>query len=73
MSINIGTAPNSRYEYGTLNGRTRDDYDFQIDIKTIAEEGIVFYSTDLSKQELIALYIKDGLVSLSPLSKIVIF
>ncbi|XP_031783644.1 laminin subunit alpha [Nasonia vitripennis] len=58
----FGTAANSRYEYNTLNGRTRDDYDFQIDIKTIAEEGIVFYSTDISTRNLIALYIKDGLI-----------
>lgn len=57
-----GTQENSRFEYNSL-GRYKDDYDFQIDIKTLAKEGIIFYSSDLNKRDLIALYIKNGLVS----------
>ncbi|XP_011495348.1 PREDICTED: laminin subunit alpha [Ceratosolen solmsi marchali] len=58
----FGTQENSRFEYNTLNGRYKDDYDFQIDIKTFANEGVVFYSSDLNRRDLIALYIKNGLV-----------
>ncbi|XP_014209765.1 laminin subunit alpha isoform X2 [Copidosoma floridanum] len=58
----FGTQKNSRFEYNTLNGRYKDEYDFQIDIKTLASEGIIFYSTDFTGSDLIALFIKDSLV-----------
>ncbi|OAD58422.1 Laminin subunit alpha [Eufriesea mexicana] len=58
----FGTAINSRLEYRSLNGRYKDDYDFQIDVKTMADDGIIFYTSDLSNQNLIAVYIKDGKV-----------
>jgi len=62
MTLFLGTARNSRLEYRTLNGRYKDDYDFQIDIKTMADDGIIFYASDLNKQDLIAVYILDGKV-----------
>ncbi|EGI60824.1 PREDICTED: laminin subunit alpha [Acromyrmex echinatior] len=58
----FGTARNSRLEYRSLNGRYKDDYDFQIDIKTMADDGIIFYTSDLSKQDLIAVYVLGGKV-----------
>lgn len=45
-----------------MNGRYKDDYDFQIDIKTKAEDGIIFYTSDLNKKALIALYVSEGKV-----------
>ncbi|XP_017881365.1 laminin subunit alpha [Ceratina calcarata] len=56
----FGTKSNSRLEYKTVNGRYRNNYDFQIDIKTTAEKGIIFYTTDLANQSLIAVYVNDG-------------
>lgn len=44
-------------------GRYKDDYDFQIDIKTMADDGIIFYTSDLNKQDLIAVYVLDGKVN----------
>lgn len=58
----LGTARNSRLEYRTLKGRYKDDYDFQIDIKTMADDGIIFYTSDLNKQDLIAVYMLGGKV-----------
>ena len=62
-ALRFGTARHSRLEYRSLGGRYKNDYDFQIDIKTLADEGIVFYSSDSTKQDLIAVYIKDGRVN----------
>ncbi|KAJ8668735.1 hypothetical protein QAD02_010398 [Eretmocerus hayati] len=58
----FGTQADSRFEYSTLNGRHKDDFDFQIDLKTSANEGIIFYASGTNTRDLIALYIKDGLV-----------
>ncbi|XP_054012773.1 laminin subunit alpha [Hylaeus anthracinus] len=56
----FGTARNSRLEYRSLNGRYKNDYDFQIDVKTMAEDGIIFYTSDLDNQSLIAVYVSGG-------------
>ncbi|PBC25348.1 Laminin subunit alpha [Apis cerana cerana] len=56
----FGTAKNSRLEYRSLNGRYKNDYDFQIDIKTMADNGIIFYTADHTNHNLIALYINNG-------------
>ncbi|XP_026299731.1 laminin subunit alpha [Apis mellifera] len=56
----FGTARNSRLEYRSLNGRYKNDYDFQIDIKTMADNGIIFYTADHTNQNLIALYVNNG-------------
>lgn len=56
----FGTARNSRLEYRSLNGRYKNDYDFQIDVKTMAEDGIIFYTSDLNNQNLIAVYVNNG-------------
>lgn len=61
-SRNTGTQENSRFEFSSLNGRYKDEYDLQIDIQTLNAEGIVFYSSDLSKRDLIAVFIQDGRV-----------
>lgn len=60
-----GTAKGSRLEYSSLNGRYRDDYDFQIDLKTGTDEGIIFYASDPYDQNLIAVYVMDGKVKRS--------
>jgi len=59
----LGVAKNSRLEYRTLKGRYKDDYDFQIDIKTIAENGIIFYASGLNNANLIAVYVLKGKVT----------
>ncbi|KZC04676.1 Laminin subunit alpha, partial [Dufourea novaeangliae] len=59
-SWRFGTAKNSRLEYRSLNGRYKNDYDFQIDVKTMADEGIIFYTSDPDNQNLIAVYVSDG-------------
>jgi len=69
MISSLGTAKNSRLEYRTLNGRYKDDYDFQIDIKTTADEGIIFYTSDLNRKALIALYVSEGKVKKLPICK----
>ncbi|XP_008557031.1 laminin subunit alpha [Microplitis demolitor] len=61
----FGTARNSRLEYGSLNGRYKDDYDLQIDLKTAADEGIIFYSSAITKNHFIAVYIQGGRVHYS--------
>lgn len=58
----FGTARHSRLEYRSLNGRYKHDYDFQIDLKTLIDEGIVFYSSDISLQNFIAVYVQGGRV-----------
>lgn len=60
----FGTEDGSRFEYNSLNGRYRDDFDFQVEIKTLASEGIIFYGSDLvnGNNDLIALYVQDGRV-----------
>lgn len=59
----LGVAKNSRLEYRTLKGRHKDDYDFQIDIKTTAENGIIFYASGLNNGNLIAVYMLKGKVT----------
>lgn len=59
-ALQFGTTRNSRLEYRTLNGRYKDDYDFQISIKTMANDGIIFYAADINKQDLITVYMLDG-------------
>lgn len=59
----FGTVRYSRLEYRTLRGRYKHDYDFQIDFKTLADDGIIFYSGDLNKQDLIAVYVQDGRIN----------
>nr|XP_031828013.1 laminin subunit alpha isoform X2 [Nomia melanderi] len=59
-SWRFGTARGSRLEYRSLNGRYRDGYDFQIDLKTGADEGIIFYTLDSYNQYLIAVYVMNG-------------
>ncbi|XP_034947491.1 laminin subunit alpha [Chelonus insularis] len=56
----FGTARHSRLEYRSLNGRYRNDFDFQIDLKTLDDEGIVFFSSDSESNNLIAVYIQGG-------------
>ncbi|KAL7292410.1 hypothetical protein TKK_0013999 [Trichogramma kaykai] len=58
----FGTKPESRFEFSALGGRYKDSFAFQIDIKTLANEGVVFFGADFNKRDLIALFIKDGLV-----------
>ncbi|KAK0176557.1 hypothetical protein PV328_000678 [Microctonus aethiopoides] len=58
----FGTARHSRLEYKSLGGRYKHDYDFQIDIKTLSDSGIIFYSSDLNRQNYIGVYIRDGRV-----------
>jgi len=60
----LGIARNSRLEYRTLKGRYKDDYDFQINIQTMADDGIIFYASDFNRQDLIAVYIMDGKVKI---------
>lgn len=57
-------------EYRSLNGRYRDDYDFQIDLKTGSDEGIIFYASDPYNQNLIAVYVLDEKVKHSTISLI---
>ncbi|KAH0550044.1 laminin subunit alpha [Cotesia glomerata] len=61
----FGTARYSRLEYGSLNGRYKNDYDLQIDLKTAADEGVIFYSSALTKNHFIAVYIQGGRVHYS--------
>ncbi|XP_070151389.1 laminin subunit alpha [Polyergus mexicanus] len=61
-SWRFGVAKNSRLEYRTLKGRYKDDYDFQMDIKTTADNGIIFYASGLNNANLIAVYVLDGKV-----------
>jgi hypothetical protein len=61
----LGIARNSRLEYKTLKGRYKDDYDFQINIQTTSDNGIIFYASDFNRQDLIAVYIIDGKVKQS--------
>ncbi|XP_066588247.1 laminin subunit alpha [Prorops nasuta] len=56
----FGTVRNSRLEYRSLTGTYKNKYDFQIDIKTLADEGIIFYGTDLTRLDLIAVYVLEG-------------
>ncbi|XP_046433556.1 laminin subunit alpha [Neodiprion fabricii] len=58
----FGTKKNSRFEYNSLGGRYMNDYDIQIDFKTMENDGIIFYSAVLGKQDLIAVYLKEGKV-----------
>ncbi|XP_012267208.2 laminin subunit alpha [Athalia rosae] len=58
----FGTIKHSRIEYSSLRGRYMNDYDIQIDFKTLADQGIIFYSADLNKHDLIAVYINKGKV-----------
>ncbi|XP_015117099.1 laminin subunit alpha [Diachasma alloeum] len=61
-ALRFGTAKNSRLEYRSLSGTYRDAYDFQIDLKTMADEGIVFYASELTRKSFIAVYVMNGRV-----------
>lgn len=58
----LGTEKHSRFEYRSLEGTYANSYELQIEFKTLARDGVIFYSTDLNKRDLIALYIKEGRV-----------
>lgn len=60
----FGTEHGSRFEYSSLGGTYKDDYDFQIDIKTLATDAIIFYGSDIANNntDIIALFLKDGYV-----------
>lgn len=59
----FGTVRNSRLEYRSLRGRYKDDYNFQIDVKTLADDGIIFYAAKLDSPDVIAVYLDDGKVN----------
>lgn len=53
---------NSRLEYNNLRGNYRDGYAFQIDIKTMTDEGVIFYADQEDGNDLVALFMKNGQV-----------
>lgn len=66
MFLFSGIFRNSRLQYKTLNERFKDNYNLQINIKTLADEGIIFYSSNLNQQDdpdFVAVYVLDGKVS----------
>lgn len=57
-----GTVAGSRQEYGVNSGRIKMKYEFSLEFKTSAEEGIMFYVGDDRHIDFIALYLKGGKV-----------
>ncbi|EFN79905.1 laminin subunit alpha [Harpegnathos saltator] len=63
MVWRFGIFRNSRLQYKMLNERFKDSYNFQINIKTLANDGIIFYSSNLNQQndpDFVAVYVLDG-------------
>ncbi|XP_014485447.1 PREDICTED: laminin subunit alpha isoform X2 [Dinoponera quadriceps] len=61
----FGIFRNSRLQYKTLNERFKDNYNFRINIKTVTNDGIIFYSSNLNQQDdpdFVAAYMLDGKV-----------
>ncbi|KAB0790802.1 hypothetical protein PPYR_15312 [Photinus pyralis] len=52
----------SRTEYNTTRGRMRKHYDFTFEFKTTALDGIIFYVTNPTVIQHVALYLKEGRV-----------
>ncbi|XP_051171945.1 laminin subunit alpha [Leptopilina boulardi] len=63
MGWRFGTQKDSRREYSSINGRYKYDFDFQINIKTIEDEGLIFYASGQNNDDLIALFIQHGRVN----------
>lgn len=57
-----GTVAGSRQEYGANSGRIKMKYEFSLEFKTSAEEGILFYVGGDRHIDFIALYLKGGKV-----------
>lgn len=57
-----GTSNDSRSEYKTGRGKHRKNFDFALNFKTTASEGIIFYVSDAQHGNFVAIYLKNGQV-----------
>lgn len=58
-----GAVRHSRLEYkAPTDDRYKENFEFEIDVKTLASDGIIFYSAEPNKQDLISIYLKNGKV-----------
>jgi hypothetical protein len=57
-----GTVAGSRQEYAANSGRIKMKYEFSLELKTLSEEGVMFYVGDDRHIDFIALYMKGGKV-----------
>ncbi|KAK9499521.1 hypothetical protein O3M35_002544 [Rhynocoris fuscipes] len=58
----FGSSFGSRFEYGTIPAKVKNRYEFSIDIKTVANDGIIFFAMHNKNADFIALYLKDGMI-----------
>ncbi|KAK4877517.1 hypothetical protein RN001_010023 [Aquatica leii] len=50
----------SRSEYNTTRGKIRKQFDFTFEFKTTANDGIIFYVTNPTDVQYVALYLQEG-------------
>uniref|UniRef100_A0A8D8UVI4 Laminin subunit alpha n=1 Tax=Cacopsylla melanoneura TaxID=428564 RepID=A0A8D8UVI4_9HEMI len=61
----FGTSKFSRIEYPTITGRFKNKFDFSVDIKTIEQDGVVFYVADPKHIDYVALFMKENMIYFS--------
>ena len=59
-----GSRPDSRWEFSNLPGKIYIKSSMSVEFKTTAREGIIFYAAAVNQIDFIALYLKNGNVSL---------
>jgi len=65
LSIHFpGQVPWGRQEYNSVPGPLKKKFDFTVDFKTFVGEGVIFYVADKTQVDHIAVYMKEGKVSL---------
>ncbi|XP_064094479.1 laminin subunit alpha-like isoform X2 [Macrobrachium nipponense] len=56
----FGSKRFSRIEFATLPDNARADFKFSFDMKTTADEGIIFYGSSSTHRDYVTFYLKDG-------------
>uniref|UniRef100_A0A146MHL0 Laminin subunit alpha n=2 Tax=Lygus hesperus TaxID=30085 RepID=A0A146MHL0_LYGHE len=63
VGLKLGASPSSRIEFVNLKPKIKHNYDFSIDVKTVASEGVVFFTANPRSPDYISVFIKDGKVN----------
>nr|XP_022908361.1 laminin subunit alpha-like [Onthophagus taurus] len=56
----FGSAPESRIEYEQPRGKYKKQYEFMVEFKTQATNGLIFYASNPDNSHYVALYMQDG-------------
>lgn len=60
----LGTRLDSRVEFNRLPNNLQNDFKISVDFNSKSDNGLIFYASDTTHKNFLALFIYDGLVNL---------